>query len=660
MGTDLETNRRLRSFSTGCAILSAIISVLAILGWLTNNLILAQFGPSYKPMPLFPSYTYLFLSVTLLIYIYRPFNDLMVLLIKIALLFVLGLSILILLNDYTDFHLELEHYLLHYPIPLNVTGESRVSPLTLVKFILIIFAYLFMFSLKPNALKNISIAAWLSFIVLILASINLTGYLYSAPMNVYLGGSQITTTAITSSLASFFLSLGIIAAIGKDHRPLSAFIGPSLFARLMRLILPVIIIFFIINNWINVNVFPHYTEYAITSGIMSMLSIVLINLAITKISSKVSKDLESAHLETLKTKEKLQDALSYNRSLIEASLDPLVTINIKGKITDVNLATELATGLPREQLIGSDFSKYFTDPEHADKGYKEVFSKGFVTDYALTLQSASGEKKDVLYNAVVYKDKNGAISGVFAAARDITEQNKAEMAAKKYAMDLERSNQELKQFAYIASHDLQEPLRVITSYLQLIERRYKDHLDQDANDFIKFAVDAAARLQNMINGLLSYSRVETQGSSFAMMDLNNVVQEAIDNLTVVIEETKALITYDHLPTLFIDASQMANVFQNLISNSIKFHKPDQQPIIHISAEKKDGEWVFSVNDNGIGIDLKYKHKLFIIFKRLVGAEYTGSGIGLVVCKRIIERHKGRIWVDSEVGKGSTFYFTIPE
>lgn len=239
-----------------------------------------------------------------------------------------------------------------------------------------------------------------------------------------------------------------------------------------------------------------------------------------------------------------------------------------------------------------------------------------------------------------------------------TERKRAEDEIKRYTAELKRSNKELQQFAYIASHDLQEPLRMISSYLQLIERRYKGKLDKDADEFINFAVDGAERLQNMINGLLAYSRVETKGKPIQKTDCETVIKETLSNLKVAIEESGAKITYDSLPTLMADSSQLVQVFQNLISNAIKF-RSNETPRIHISAKLRENEWLFCVQDNGIGIDPKYNDRLFIVFKRLHGREYPGTGIGLAVCKRIVERHGGKIWVESQIGKGSSFYFTIP-
>jgi signal transduction histidine kinase len=237
--------------------------------------------------------------------------------------------------------------------------------------------------------------------------------------------------------------------------------------------------------------------------------------------------------------------------------------------------------------------------------------------------------------------------------QEITERKRAEEA-------LIRSNEALQQFAYIASHDLQEPLRMIAGYVGLLERRYRDKLDDNANEFIDFVVDGAKRMQRMINDLLLFSRVDTKAKSFEKTEGRVIIEQVLANLQATIEEKDAEITSDTLPVIYVDSSQIAQVFQNLISNAIKFHG-DASPKVHISAEEKEGEWYFSIKDNGIGIEEEYMNKIFVMFRRLHGrGEYPGSGIGLTICKRIIERHGGRIWVESNPDNGSTFYFTIPK
>jgi len=239
------------------------------------------------------------------------------------------------------------------------------------------------------------------------------------------------------------------------------------------------------------------------------------------------------------------------------------------------------------------------------------------------------------------------------------ERRRAEEKLKVVMADLERSNKELEQFAYVASHDLQEPLRMVSSYTQLLADRYKDKLDQNANDYINFAVDGANRMQRLIQDLLSYSRVTTRGKSLAPVDTHAALGEAILNLQTAIKESGAMVTNDDLPTINADYTQLVQLFQNLIANGIKFHGATP-PRIHISANKKGNEWVFSIKDNGIGIEPQYSQKIFVVFQRLhAGNKYPGTGIGLAICSRIVQRHGGRIWVESELGKGATFFFTLP-
>lgn len=593
-------------------------------------------------------------------------------------------------------------------------------------------------------------------------------------------------------------------------------------------------------------------------------------------------------------------------SLIEASLDPLVTINREGKITDVNEATERVTGRTREALVGTDFSSYFTEPERARQVYGKAFAEGMVHDYPLAILSTSGAVTDVIYNASVFKNEAGEVEGLFAAARDITERNRAEEArqqselryralieslpqmifakdtslcylscnqnyadllgirseefigktdydffnrelADKYrtddrrimasgkaeeiveevtlngstmtvqtvkapfrdatgsiigvlgifwdisadkraeqklreqaalldlahdavivreldgrirfwnrgatdlygwsdddalgknaaelleaeypaplnsiessirearawegelkhtcrdgskivvasrwsllrdehgnpaaileinrditerkraeeelaarAQDLARSNADLQQFAYVASHDLQEPLRMVASYTQLLAKRYRGKLDADADDFIWFAVDGAHRMQALVNDLLAYSRVGTRGCEFVSTEAETVLDTALSNLKATIEDSRAIISRDPLPTVQADGTQLCLIFQNLIGNALKFHGLEP-PRIHISAKQQRCEWCFSVRDNGIGIESWDMERIFVIFQRLhAGREYPGTGIGLAIAKKIVERHGGRIWVESEPGHGSTFSFTIPE
>ena len=225
--------------------------------------------------------------------------------------------------------------------------------------------------------------------------------------------------------------------------------------------------------------------------------------------------------------------------------------------------------------------------------------------------------------------------------------------------ELNRSNRELEQFAYVASHDLQEPLRAVAGYCQLLKRRYIEKLDGDAREFLEYAVDGAERMRALIDGLLDYSRVQTQGRPFADVDCESVLDWALRNLEASLVESGAQVTRSAMPVLFGDDGQLARLMQNLIGNAIKY-RGEKPPEIRIEAQERDDEWVFSVADNGIGIDPKHFDRVFAIFQRLhTREEYPGTGIGLAICKRIVERHNGRMWVESEAGRGSVFFFTIP-
>jgi signal transduction histidine kinase len=257
-------------------------------------------------------------------------------------------------------------------------------------------------------------------------------------------------------------------------------------------------------------------------------------------------------------------------------------------------------------------------------------------------------------------DSTGDVAMVTEYCLDITERKIAEQNLQKSLEDLESSNKELQQFAYVASHDLQEPLRMISSYTQLLDRRYKDKLDTDAQEFIRYAVDGAVRMQRLINDLLDYSRVGTRDRAFEPVDTELILDQVLGNLSMAVEENQAVIEHENLPCVMGYPFQLRQLFQNLIINAIKF-RGDAPPRIVISARKRGKKWIFSFRDNGIGIEPQYRDRIFLIFQRLHTRElYPGTGIGLAICKKIVERHGGSIWVESEPGKGSTFHFTIPE
>lgn len=284
-----------------------------------------------------------------------------------------------------------------------------------------------------------------------------------------------------------------------------------------------------------------------------------------------------------------------------------------------------------------------------------------VRNWELVIKRKDGREIPILSNAGPIRDRSGAVRGTIHAWTDITDRKRAEEQLKRTIAELKRSNSELQQFAYVASHDLQEPLRTVGSYVELLAMKYRGKLDETADRYISYAVEGANRMSALINDLLAYSRVGTRGAIFSDVDMNSVYRRALESLGRAMRENQAVITADRLPAVRGDESQLRQVLQNLLANAVKFRKPDVPPRIEVSAEPRGTDYVFSVKDNGIGIEPRFFDRIFAIFQRLhTREEYAGTGVGLAICRRIVERHGGRIWVESKPGEGSTFYFSIPQ
>jgi len=255
---------------------------------------------------------------------------------------------------------------------------------------------------------------------------------------------------------------------------------------------------------------------------------------------------------------------------------------------------------------------------------------------------------------IYYKRKRATLGSLI----DVTERKQVEERLKQTTLEIQRSNTELEQFAYVISHDLQEPLRMVSSYTQLLANRYSNKLDADADEFIAYAVDGAKRMQTLLHDLLEYSRIGTRGKPFSLVNCEHIVEQAMANLKIAIEESGASVNYDVLPTVMGDEGQLVRLFQNLIGNAIKFRR-EEPPHVHISAQRRDSVVTFSVKDNGIGINPQHSQNIFEIFRRLhTREEYPGTGMGLAICKKIVERHGGQISVQSQPGQGSTFHFSV--
>lgn len=349
---------------------------------------------------------------------------------------------------------------------------------------------------------------------------------------------------------------------------------------------------------------------------------------------------------------------------VESAAESIIITDLEGVIQYTNPAHNRLTGFSPKELIGKKISLFSGDEdgkgvEQQHKKMWEKIRKGKVWSGETTNKKKDGSLYDTHLTISPLFDKDNELEGFVSVQNDITEKKQAEAQLAQRAEELARSNAELEQFAYIASHDLQEPLRMVSSYCQLLQRRYCDKLGQDANDFIEYAVDGAKRMQTLINDLLEYSRVGTRGAPLEATDCSKALERALSNLRLSIQDTDAKIHKTRLPKAMADETQLVQLFQNIIGNAIKFHGEDE-PDIYINSKSRNGDWVFSVKDNGIGMDGSFLDRIFVIFQRLhTHKEYPGTGIGLALCKKIVERHGGSIWVDSEKGKGSTFYFSLP-
>jgi PAS domain S-box-containing protein len=366
----------------------------------------------------------------------------------------------------------------------------------------------------------------------------------------------------------------------------------------------------------------------------------------------------------------LRDQQFYTRSLIESSIDALMTCDPRGIITDVNKQTEALTGCTRDELIGAPFKNYFTDASRAEAGIKRVLAEGRVTNYELTARAIDGNETVVSYNATTFHDRGRRLQGVFAAARDMTELKRFEHTLRQNEIQRERDaahaaelavvNQELEAFSYSVSHDLRAPLRHIHGYVEMLQRATDGQLSEKAIHYLKTITDASEEMAQLIDDLLAFSRVgraEIRGSA---VQLGELVQDVIRSLEMAIDGRPIVWQITPLPTVQGDASLLKQVFTNLVDNAVKYSRMRDPATIQIGCSGEEaGRAVLFVRDDGVGFDMQYSHKLFGVFQRLHRPEdFEGTGIGLATVRRIVTRHGGRVWAEGAIDAGATFYFTL--
>jgi PAS domain S-box-containing protein len=401
--------------------------------------------------------------------------------------------------------------------------------------------------------------------------------------------------------------------------------------------------------------------------------------------SKIARDIS----ERKQAEEALRQSEALKAAMLESSLEAIITIDHEGKVIDTNQTVEGVFGYTREQMLGKEMASLIIPPslrEQHRRGLAHYLTtgEGPVLGKRIELVAMHADGREFPVELAISPIRSPGKTMFTGYVRDITERKRAEEALYQLNAELEtrvaertaeletvnetlestvkeltRSNADLEQFAYVSSHDLQEPLRMVTSYVQLLDRRYKHTFDETARQYMNFALDGATRMKALITDLLTYARVGGENKGFERVDSAAIVAEAFKNLKALVKESGASITVDPLPQIYGSRTELQQLFQNLINNAIKY-RSDLPPAIHVAVSEEPGWHVFSVTDNGIGIDPKYFDRIFLIFHRLHDREtYPGTGIGLALCKKIVEHHGGKLWVTSQAGRGSTFYFSIP-
>jgi len=375
----------------------------------------------------------------------------------------------------------------------------------------------------------------------------------------------------------------------------------------------------------------------------------------------------------------------YTRGLIEAGLDPMMITSLEGQITDVNQATEEATGLPRASLIGTDFANYFVVPGQVREGFRQVLDRGQVADYPLAIRHASGKVMEVLCHASVYRDESGEVTGVCGVARDVTERKRVEQELDVYRQHLEdlvdertaeilaaskdlqdansslaTANQELETFAYSVSHDLRSPLRAVDGFSRILMEEYAPKLDTEGQRIVGVVREGTHKMAQMIDDILAFSRAGRQEIAPVPVDMEELVRAALKDLEPALAGRNVKLDIQPLPASHGDAPMLQRVWTNLLDNAIKFTRHRPEAVIEVGARAGEGETVYYVKDNGVGFDMQYSNKLFGVFQRLHGQnEFPGTGIGLAIVKRIVARHGGHVWAGGKVNQGATLYFALP-
>jgi len=561
--------------------------------------------------------------------------------------------------------------------PAHAFGTSspgRMAPVTAGVFVAIGLALLLLdWEPRPGQRP----AQWIGLAVGVIATIAIAGYIYD--VSALYSSLHNIPIALNTSVAFLLLSGAVLFA-----RPLSGIArgmtgeGPG--SVMARRLLPTVVCVPLLLGWIllkgeEAGLYGPEFGFALfaTASILIFAKMVWINALELNIEHQrrglveaevrdLNVSLEARVAERTDAFAQQADVLNEQATMLDLAPDAIIVRDMDDHIVFWSRGAERMYGWRSDEVLGRNelalLNQEFSEPFEAivAKLIEQERWAGEVTHHR-----RDGRALNVAVTWALQRDLNDAPLRILSIGHDITPRKATDARLRNTVAELERSNEELAQFANIASHDLQEPLRMVTSYTQLLSRRYKGRLDAEADEFIDFAVDGATRMQRLIQDLLAYSKIGAREIMVAEISSENALQQALKNLRGAIEESDARVTYDALPPVQADESQLAQLFQNLVGNAIKYQSAGNVPQVHITAENtSDGYWTFSVRDNGIGIEPQYFERIFGMFQRLhKRTEYAGTGIGLTMCKKIVERHGGSITVESQPGAGSTFKFTWP-
>ncbi len=643
-----KTISQLKYFSKLSSILIAILGLIMVLGWIFNISVLESPGSNFSTVKSDLALCFVLIGISLWLIQTRTMNKQKQRTAHLLAGVVVLIGILTVIEYIFPFNLGNLIWFKEAPYVFN-TSSNRMEFIAALNISLIGTALL----LLGRGIEKHRLAQYLCIIVGILSLMGLMGYIYHIS-NQYIEYNY-TETAIYAVIL-FMLTSSAVLFARPDKGMMKLLTGTGLGSSFAWRLTPLVIISSIFIGYFHLlwqqDGF-YDTPFENTAIIISMITLFLIVIWIN-VSS-----LNKIDYKRRETEEKIKRLAN----IVESSDDAIISKDLNSIISSWNKGAEKMYGYSAHEMIGKHISILMTPSEwkKVSKLVEEVKRGKSIAQYETKRLRKDGSEIHVSITLSPIKNYEGKIAGISVIARDISKRKKAEEQLKETIDELKHSNDELQQFAYITSHDLQEPLRTIASFAQLLERRYKSKFDDDADEYIDFIVDAAVRMKEMIQGLLYYSRVGTKGGEFKLTSAEESLKDALSNLQLTIIENKAKITHDKLPMIIADKGQLTQLFQNLIENAIKFRKPDIYPKIHVSARKDpQNEYIFSVSDNGIGMEQQYTDKIFEVFKQLHAMnEYRGAGIGLAISKRIVDRHNGHIWVKSKLGEGSTFYFSIP-